>query len=255
MFAGCVREGWGGEEKTVFRVVKRDLLTVRSFPAPVCSLVLPSCRSIADFARAAIKYLQKMKSKSGATSWKSQLEAKMQEIDPKIRELCKKLLAYDNVPTKQKAFVNFAKNSLALQRQPQLAEKMWEVVGDLLKKPTAQLQAAAENEEKEDDEVKQKKQKKNKESEAVEEEEDGEKDKKKKKKKKDKKKDEDSSKSDEDVEEEMKSKKPKSEKNDDEDDSSSSKKKKEEKKESKTDGMELDEDDEKSKKKPKTKDE
>jgi len=46
-------------------------------------------------------------------------------MEKQMRDLCTKLLSYDNVPNKQKTFVNFCKNSLALNRQPQLAEQMW----------------------------------------------------------------------------------------------------------------------------------
>jgi len=49
-------------------------------------------------------------------------------MDKQMRDLCSRLLSYDNVPNKQKTFVNFCKNSLALNRQPHLAEKMWEEV-------------------------------------------------------------------------------------------------------------------------------
>ena len=87
---------------------------------------------------AALKYLAKLKAKGGAYNWKPQLEQRLDSIDAQVRNLCKKLLDYDNVPNKQKAFVNFCKNSLALNRQPQLAEKMWEAMGDLLRKPTQQ---------------------------------------------------------------------------------------------------------------------
>ena len=45
-----------------------------------------------------------------------------------LKQTFQKMLSYDNVPNKQKTFVNFCKNSLALNRQPHLAEKMWEEV-------------------------------------------------------------------------------------------------------------------------------
>ena len=57
-----------------------------------------------------------------------------------MRELCSRLLNYDNVPNKQKTFVNFCKNSLALTRQPHLAEKMWVEVQDIIKKPPVENQ-------------------------------------------------------------------------------------------------------------------
>ena len=61
-----------------------------------------------------------------------------------MKDLCTKLLAYDNVPNKQKTFINFAKNSLALNKQPHLAEKMWELVQDIIKKPAVPNQQSAQ---------------------------------------------------------------------------------------------------------------
>ena len=148
-----------------------------------------------------MKYLAKLKAKGGAYNWKPEVEKRMTSgMDGAMKGLCGKLLAYDNVPIKQKPFVNFAKNSLALQRQPHLAEKLWETIGDLLRKPTPEAavpEPAAEekNEESQDadDGEKKKKKKKDKkrdEEDGEEQEEQGDDEgekKKKKKKKKDKK--------------------------------------------------------------------
>jgi hypothetical protein len=90
-----------------------------------------------------LKYLAKLKEKGGGYNWKPEVEKLLPGMDAQMRGLCQKLLTYDNVPIKQKTFVNFAKNSLALMRQPQLAEKMWDMIGSVLKKP-AQDAAAAE---------------------------------------------------------------------------------------------------------------
>jgi ATP-dependent RNA helicase DBP3 len=68
-------------------------------------------------------------------------------MDKQMRDLCSRLLNYDNVPNKQKTFVNFCKNSLALNRQPHLAEKMWDEVQDIIKKPAvANQQSFADKE-------------------------------------------------------------------------------------------------------------
>jgi hypothetical protein len=68
----------------------------------------------------------------GAYQWKPELEKKLPNMDKQMRDLCTRLLSYDNVPNKQKTFVNFCKNSLALNRQPHLAEKMWDEVEVML---------------------------------------------------------------------------------------------------------------------------
>jgi hypothetical protein len=83
----------------------------------------------------------------GAYQWKPELEKKLPNMDKQMRDLCSRLLNYDNVPNKQKTFVNFCKNSLALNRQPHLAEKMWEEVQDIIKKPAvANQQSFADKE-------------------------------------------------------------------------------------------------------------
>ena len=129
-----------------------------------------------------MKYLAKLKAKGGAYNWKPEVEKRMTSgMDGAMKGLCGKLLAYDNVPIKQKPFVNFAKNSLALQRQPHLAEKLWETIGDLLRKPTPEAavpEPAAEekNEESQDadDGEKKKKKKKKKDKKRAEEDEEEE---------------------------------------------------------------------------------
>jgi hypothetical protein len=181
-----------------------------------------------------MKYLAKLKAKGGAYNWKPEVEKRMTSgMDGAMKGLCGKLLAYDNVPIKQKPFVNFAKNSLALQRQPHLAEKLWETIGDLLRKPTPEAavpEPAAEE--------------KNEESQDAD---DGEK--KKKKKKKDKKRDED---------EDDKSAGGAAEEDQDADDGEKKKKKKKDKKRDEEDGEEQedqgDDEGEKKKKKKKKKD-
>jgi ATP-dependent RNA helicase DBP3 len=133
----------------------------------------------------------------GAYQWKPELEKRLPTMDKQMRDLCSRLLGYDNVPNKQKTFVNFAKNSLALNKQPQLAEKMWELVQDIIKKPPVENQKPASKGEEngdaqaEEDEVvdngEKKKRKKAKEEEQEESkgsEEEGKSDMKKKKKKK-----------------------------------------------------------------------
>ena len=90
-----------------------------------------------------MKYLAKLKEKGGGYNWKPEVEKLFPGMDSQMRGLCQKLLTYDNVPIKQKTFVNFAKNSLALMKQPQLADKMWDLIGPLLKKPVQEAPAAA----------------------------------------------------------------------------------------------------------------
>ena len=100
-----------------------------------------------------LKHLAKLKEKNGGYSWKPEVEKLLPGMDSQMRSLCQKLLTYDNVPIKQKTFVNFAKNSLALMRQPQLADKMWDLIGPLLKKPAQEAPSVANKVEMESMEV------------------------------------------------------------------------------------------------------
>jgi hypothetical protein len=134
-----------------------------------------------------MKHLAKLKEKGAGYNWKPEVEKILPGMDAQMKGLCQKLLAYDNVPIKQKTFVNFAKNSLALMRQPQLADKMWELIGPLLKKPETASAAKEPDQVKEEEHVadeeapKPKKKKEKTASAVVEVEDEG-----KKKKKKDK---------------------------------------------------------------------
>lgn len=61
-------------------------------------------------------------------SWIEAVFTALKEYDGPLRYLVDKLSMYDNIPRKQKAFVNFVSNSLNLKREPQTAEKLWDIV-------------------------------------------------------------------------------------------------------------------------------
>lgn len=61
-------------------------------------------------------------------SWIDAVYDALQEYEGPMKYLVEKLAMYDNIPRKQKAFVNFVSNSLNLKREPQTAEKLWNIV-------------------------------------------------------------------------------------------------------------------------------
>eukprot|EP00290_Baffinella_frigidus_P013631 CAMPEP_0180155236 /NCGR_PEP_ID=MMETSP0986-20121125/24686_1 /TAXON_ID=697907 /ORGANISM="non described non described, Strain CCMP2293" /LENGTH=142 /DNA_ID=CAMNT_0022103847 /DNA_START=11 /DNA_END=436 /DNA_ORIENTATION=+ len=118
--------GWGGSNRTLG-------ITMEGFTEEDIAKAVDHCDN--DRIKT-MKYLSKLKAKSGGYNWKPEVEKRMASgMDSAMKGLCEKLLPYANVPIKQKTFVNFAKNSLALQRQPHLAEKLWTTIGDLMRKP------------------------------------------------------------------------------------------------------------------------
>jgi len=61
-------------------------------------------------------------------SWIDAVYDALQEYEGPMKYLAEKLAMYDNIPRKQKAFVSFVSNSLNLKREPQTAEKLWNIV-------------------------------------------------------------------------------------------------------------------------------
>lgn len=70
-------------------------------------------------------------------AWLSRVRMHMQDrsCDPTLRGHLERLLSYDNIPRKEKPFVNFLKNSLRIVN-PTLAGRMWAAVESANKEPS-----------------------------------------------------------------------------------------------------------------------
>lgn len=69
----------------------------------------------------------KVKQDNWTESVQKSIEEAGDKINPQIKALLDKLLAYDNIPRKQRPFANFVKNSLKLWDDKKIAE-IWTVI-------------------------------------------------------------------------------------------------------------------------------
>jgi hypothetical protein len=61
-------------------------------------------------------------------NWIEAVYRALKEYSGPLQHLVDKLAQYDNIPRKQKAFVNFVSNSLNLKRDQSTANKLWDIV-------------------------------------------------------------------------------------------------------------------------------
>jgi cell growth-regulating nucleolar protein len=67
-------------------------------------------------------------------TWLTSVTAALQEYNGPLKHLVVRLVSYDNIPRKQRAFENFVANSLNLKRDPSTVTKLWAIVEPCIKK-------------------------------------------------------------------------------------------------------------------------
>merc|ERR1711871_1635675 len=110
-----------------------DALATSGFSKEEIAAALDFCDN--DRAKS-LQYLKKMQSGKGGVRWQDALQAALPTMtaSAKVKEYLEWMLEFDNVPLKPKPFKNFAKNSMALQRDQTTVDGMWNAFEPLLKK-------------------------------------------------------------------------------------------------------------------------